>query len=207
MAFVTSKDFKEAFIERLGSTFGKSLSQTTSYDRYVALASIVRDVVLKNWITSRQKISEQSTRQVYYFSMEFLPGRFLISNLLHLGLKEMATEALDELGINLEILANEEAEPAIGTGGLGRLGACFLDSMASLGIPGHGCSIRYQYGLFKQRCPTTGLSPQTFGKSGNQNGQYMYVLAAPYGLIMFTDGWFSSMRAAKWSGLYPMMYL
>ena len=151
MALITSQDFKEAFVERLQSSFGKPLAATTNRDRYTALASMVRDMVLKNWVEAKGNVQAKEKKQVYYFSMEFLPGRFLISNLIYLGLKDLAEKSLEDLGIDLEALSEEEPDPAIGTGGLGRLGACFLDSMASLGIPGHGCSIRYRYGLFKQR--------------------------------------------------------
>lgn len=151
MVISTVQEFKAAFVERLMSSFGKTLEASTDNDRYLALASLVREVALKNWGATAQDIKKGQKKQVYYFSMEFLPGRFLISNMIHLGLMDIAEEALKELGIELLSLAEQEPEPAIGTGGLGRLGACFLDSMASLGIAGHGCSIRYRYGLFKQR--------------------------------------------------------
>lgn len=151
MAIVTTEDFRQAFVERLQSTFGKSLEASTNHDRYITLSSMIRDIVLRNWVESRKSNSSRSSRQVYYFSMEFLPGRFLISNMIHLGIKDLAEGALNELGLSLDAIAEEEPDPAIGTGGLGRLGACFLDSMASMGIPGHGCSIMYRYGLFKQR--------------------------------------------------------
>ncbi len=151
MVITNAQDFREAFVDRLQSTFGKAFEATTRNDRYQALASMVRELTLKNWLSTNRCSKDEGRRQVYYFSMEFLPGRFLISNMLHLGIKDIAEEALKELGIDLEDIAEEEPEPAIGTGGLGRLGACFLDSMASLGIMGHGCSIRFRYGLFKQR--------------------------------------------------------
>lgn len=151
MVFTSTQDFKDAFIERLQSSFGKPLEATTRNDRYVALASMVRELTLKNWVGSAKCRQDDCARQVYYFSMEFLPGRFLVSNMIHLGVMDLMKKGLDELGISLEDIAEEEPDPAIGTGGLGRLGACFLDSMASLGIAGHGCSIRYRYGLFKQR--------------------------------------------------------
>lgn len=151
MVITNASEFREAYIDRLQSTFGKAIEATTRNDRYLTLAAMVRELTLKNWVSTSKCSKEGSKRQVYYFSMEFLPGRFLISNMLHLGIKDLVEEALGELGIKLDELAEEEPDPAIGTGGLGRLGACFLDSMASLGIMGHGCSIRYRYGLFKQR--------------------------------------------------------
>ena len=141
------KDYRQKFIE----IHGKDLDEGTDYNKYEALGSLVRDYVAKMWIDTNKKYKENSKKQVYYFSMEFLLGRLLGSNLLNLGIRDTCKAALDDLGIDLDKLENLEEDQGLGNGGLGRLAACFLDSMASLSIPGHGCGIRYKYGFFSQR--------------------------------------------------------
>ncbi|MBV4419603.1 glycogen/starch/alpha-glucan phosphorylase [Clostridium tyrobutyricum] len=141
------KDYRQKFIE----IHGKDLDEGTDYNKYEALGSLVRDYVAKMWIDTNKKYKENSKKQVYYFSMEFLLGRLLGSNLLNLGIRDICKSALDDLGIDLDKLENLEEDQGLGNGGLGRLAACFLDSMASLSIPGHGCGIRYKYGFFNQK--------------------------------------------------------
>ncbi|MBV4432087.1 glycogen/starch/alpha-glucan phosphorylase [Clostridium tyrobutyricum] len=141
------KDYRQKFIE----IHGKDLDEGTDYNKYEALGSLVRDYVAKMWIDTNKKYKENSKKQVYYFSMEFLLGRLLGSNLLNLGIRDTCKAALDDLGIDLDKLENLEEDQGLGNGGLGRLAACFLDSMASLSIPGHGCGIRYKYGFFSQK--------------------------------------------------------
>lgn len=144
-------DFKRVYQEKFESLSGKALEEGTDYDKYKALASMVKDRIISNWISTNNHYLQDDLRQVYYFSIEFLPGKFLARNLLYMGLSDIAKEALAELGIDLETIEAQEPDAGLGNGGLGRLGACFLDSLASLGLPGHGCSIRYKYGLFKQK--------------------------------------------------------
>ncbi len=141
------KDYRQKFIE----IHGKDLDEGTDYNKYEALGSLVRDYVAKMWIDTNKNYKENSKKQVYYFSMEFLLGRLLGSNLLNLGIRDTCKAALDDLGIDLDKLENLEEDQGLGNGGLGRLAACFLDSMASLSIPGHGCGIRYKYGFFSQK--------------------------------------------------------
>ncbi|KZL89052.1 glycogen/starch/alpha-glucan phosphorylase [Clostridium magnum] len=141
------KDYEEKFIEM----HGKDLHEGTDYNKYEALASLTRDYVVKMWINTNKKYNFTGEKQVYYFSMEFLLGRLLGNALINLGIKDICREALSDFNINLDSLEELEEDQGLGNGGLGRLAACFLDSMASLNIPGHGCGIRYKYGFFQQK--------------------------------------------------------
>lgn len=146
---MNKKQFKAAFIKRALALFGFGLDEVTPYGQYEALASLVRDYIGQWWVDTKRRY-DKGEKQVYYFSIEFLPGRFLDANLQNIGVKDSWSQALAELGINYEELARQEQDAGLGNGGLGRLAACFLDSMASLGLPGHGCGIHYTCGLFKQ---------------------------------------------------------
>jgi len=144
------ESFKKAYLEKFEEIHGKTLDEGTDLDKYKALAGLVRDMITPYWIKAT-KNNQQQEKQVYYFSIEFLIGRLLKTYLLNFNLLDTATEALNDLGINLDQLEIQEHDAGLGNGGLGRLAACFLDSMAFLGIPGHGCGIRYKYGLFEQK--------------------------------------------------------
>lgn len=141
------KDYKKKFLE----LHGLELEEGKNLHKYEALGSLVRDYVAESWVDTKKRYEESREKQVYYFSMEFLLGRLLGDALLNLGIREVCREALKELNINLEELESFEQDQGLGNGGLGRLAACFLDSMASLNIPGHGCGIRYKYGFFEQK--------------------------------------------------------
>ncbi|MEG0771956.1 glycogen/starch/alpha-glucan phosphorylase [Clostridium sp.] len=141
------KDYEQKFLE----LYGKELTEGTDYNKYEALASLVRDYIATEWLQTDKRYHNAEVKQIYYFSMEFLLGRLLSSSLLNLGIRDLCKEALEELGINLEKIEDLEHDQGLGNGGLGRLAACFLDSMASLNIPGHGCGIRYKYGFFQQK--------------------------------------------------------
>lgn len=141
------KDYKKKFLE----INGKDLEAGTKEQQYEALGSLIRDYVAEEWLNTNNKYKETGEKQVYYFSMEFLLGRLLGSSLMNLGIRDICKEALLELNIDLDELENLEQDQGLGNGGLGRLAACFLDSMASLNIPGHGCGIRYKYGFFEQK--------------------------------------------------------
>ncbi len=149
--FRNKQNFKKAFIDKLMSLQGKTISQATPLDAYKTLGAMVRERVMPNWASTTRLYRETGLKQAYYFSMEFLLGRLLKSNLLNLGLLDLCREALRELDLNLEEVAVEEPDAGLGNGGLGRLAACFLDSLASLDLPGHGIGIRYKYGLFEQK--------------------------------------------------------
>ena len=141
------KDYKNKFVQ----LHGKELSEGNDQQKYEALGGLVRDYVTNMWIDTNKRNKEEGTKQVYYFSMEFLLGRLLGDYLLNLGINDICKEALAELNIDLEKIVNLEQDQGLGNGGLGRLAACFLDSMASLNIPGNGCGIRYKYGFFEQK--------------------------------------------------------
>lgn len=141
------KDYRRKFLE----INGKDLEDGTKKQQYEALGGLVRDYVAEEWLNTNNKYKETGEKQVYYFSMEFLLGRLLGDALMNLGIRETCREALADLNIDLEELENLEQDQGLGNGGLGRLAACFLDSMASLNIPGHGCGIRYKYGFFEQK--------------------------------------------------------
>ena len=141
------RDYRKKFLE----VNGKDLEDGTKKQQYEALGSLVRDYVAEEWLNTNNKYKETGEKQVYYFSMEFLLGRLLGDALMNLGIRETCREALADLNIDLDELENLEQDQGLGNGGLGRLAACFLDSMASLNIPGHGCGIRYKYGFFEQK--------------------------------------------------------
>ncbi len=143
--------FKVDYIEKLQTMFAEDVVNASSLHQYLALGALVKDYCSKPWIESNKEYGKNRGKQVYYFSMEFLVGRLLNSNLVNLGIKDICDEALNDLGISLIEVEDIELDAGLGNGGLGRLAACFLDSMASTEIPGHGCGIRYKYGLFKQK--------------------------------------------------------
>lgn len=148
---LTKEKFKMDFIKKLEYERANRIDEASDLDKYYALASLIRDYIYENWVETNKKYVKNKEKQVYYFSMEFLIGKLLISNLINLGIKEICEQGLKELGINLDKIEEVEKDPGLGNGGLGRLAACFLDSIASIGIPGHGCGIRYKYGLFEQK--------------------------------------------------------
>ncbi|MCL1828245.1 MAG: glycogen/starch/alpha-glucan phosphorylase [Oscillospiraceae bacterium] len=147
----TVSEFADAFVEKLHTVCGVSKEEASQEEAYTALATIVKEQVKKQWFESTQEYNRDRKKQVYYFSLEFLLGRLLEQNLMALGLSEVCKEALNGLGFELEKICQIEPDPGLGNGGLGRLAACFMDSLAFCGYPGHGCSIRYKYGLFEQK--------------------------------------------------------
>lgn len=142
--------FKYKFTSNLKKLSAKSIGDYSATEEYNALVEFIKELVIDAWIDTNKNYSERDIKQVYYFSMEFLPGRFLISNLENLGIRDKVEQALYEMGIELDRLAEIEKEPALGNAGLGRLAAGIVDSFAAAGIPGHGCGIRFNYGMFKQ---------------------------------------------------------
>lgn len=147
-----SKDrFKKDYIQKFIELHGKDLDEGTNLNKYETLGSLIRDYVSRMWIETNKRYNREKEKQVYYFSMEFLLGRLLGNSLLNLGIRDVCKKALKELGVDLEELENFEQDQGLGNGGLGRLAACFLDSMASLKIPGNGCGIRYKYGFLNKK--------------------------------------------------------
>ncbi len=147
-----SKDaLRRAFLDRLCYSQGKFRGLATQNDYYLALAYTIRDRMLQRWISTAAAYTEQGARTVSYLSAEFLMGPHLGNNLINLGIYEDVQQTMDELGLDLEQLLAQEEEPGLGNGGLGRLAACFIDSMATLQIPALGYGIRYEYGIFHQQ--------------------------------------------------------
>ena len=132
-------------------TIGKDAITASKRDWLYAVSTAVRDRLIERWMDTTRRTYQQDAKRIYYLSMEFLPGRTLSNALIALGLHDVCSEALRELGLDLDELDVLEPDPALGNGGLGRLAACFLDSMATLGLPGYGYGIRYEYGMFAQR--------------------------------------------------------
>lgn len=149
--FTNKEEFKKEFESRIVETFGRSIDEAHITEKFMVLEQIVRDQASINWAKTKEEVQQNEQKQMTYFSMEFLTGRLLVNNLMNLGLYEMVKEGLSELGINIHELEELESDPGLGNGGLGRLAACFMDSLASLSLPGHGNTLRYQYGLFKQK--------------------------------------------------------
>jgi len=140
----------KSFLEHLEYTLGKDKYSATKYDRFNALAYAVRDHLVERWLDTQQAYYNSDNKRVYYISMEFLMGRTLANSLINLGLWNDFRDAINSLGNDFEGILNEEQDAGLGNGGLGRLAACFLDSMATMSIPAYGYGIRYEYGIFRQ---------------------------------------------------------
>ncbi|MBS4222807.1 glycogen/starch/alpha-glucan phosphorylase [Lederbergia citrea] len=151
MPQLTVEELKERIVNKLKTDKGIDILDAQNKDIYYVIASIVNEEIMPHWLETQKKYKEKNCKQVYYLSMEFLVGRLLESNLLNCGMLEHSNQALIELGLNTEQIYAVEHDAGLGNGGLGRLAACFLDSLASLHYPGHGFGIRYRYGLFEQR--------------------------------------------------------
>ncbi|MDQ7936050.1 glycogen/starch/alpha-glucan phosphorylase [Lactiplantibacillus sp. WILCCON 0030] len=147
---LTRAQFKEDFLAEIKTLYATDLSDTSALNQFIALGHLVRRYDGSNWKQTGDRYRQHDDKQVYYFSIEFLPGRLLKSNLLNLGLLDTVRQGLTELGLDFAAISAAEPDPGLGNGGLGRLAACYMDSMASLGIAGNGNGIRYRYGLFKQ---------------------------------------------------------
>ena len=145
------ESIKNSIVGKLQRYYGITVPEATPQQLYRAVASTARDQIMDRWMVSRKKRHEQHGKRVYYLSVEFLMGRSLNSNLINLCSQNLYAKALDELGIQLSDVLPEEPEPALGNGGLGRLAACFMDSLASESLPAMGATIRYEYGLFRQK--------------------------------------------------------
>ena len=168
--FTNKEEFKEAFKTKLIETYGTTVELTHPTEKYMVLGEMTRDYASVNWKDTKVAINKQEAKQVYYFSMEFLLGKSLTSNLKNLGIYDMVFEGLKELGIDYQDLADIECDAGLGNGGLGRLAACFMDSAASLNYPINGNCIRYQYGLFRQKIDEQGNQvevPDMWLKIGN----------------------------------------
>lgn len=143
--------FKKNLMQRLRMQYGKDISQATKHDLFDAVSASVMDYVLGNWMATRTLNRKKPKKQLYYLSAEFLMGRAMSNNIINSGIWKEVCNVLDELGVDMNMLEDEEPDAGLGNGGLGRLAACFMDSLATLDYPGHGYGIRYQYGMFEQK--------------------------------------------------------
>ena len=147
---MTKDALKRAFLDNLYYMQGKFAVLATGTDYYMALAYAVRDRMLQRWISTASRYTAQGSRTVAYLSAEFLMGPHLANNLINLDIYDTARQAVGELGLDLDDLLRQEYEPGLGNGGLGRLAACFIDSLATLQVPCMAYGIRYEYGIFQQ---------------------------------------------------------
>jgi len=145
------ESIKQSILGKLQRYNGRTLADATNQQIYNALASTVRDQIMQKWVAYREKDKHSTAKRLYYLSVEFLTGRSLHCNVLNLCSGDVYRQAMEELGLNLRQIMREEPEPGLGNGGLGRLAACFLDSLSALSLPAMGCTIRYEYGLFRQK--------------------------------------------------------
>ncbi|EXG87958.1 starch phosphorylase [Lacrimispora sphenoides] len=143
--------FKKSVLFNMKNVFRKTVDEATPEQMYQAVAYAVKDVIIDEWIATHKAYEDQDVKTLYYLSMEFLMGRALGNNIISIMAQPEVKEVLEELGFDLNTIEDQEPDPALGNGGLGRLAACFLDSLATLGYPAYGCGIRYRYGMFKQK--------------------------------------------------------
>lgn len=142
--------FREKVLRKLTYSVGKDPEHAAEFDWFEAVALATRDRVIDHWMECTRQTYDKGCKRVYYLSLEFLIGRLLFDSLSNLGLLDTARQALAELGVDLDRIRLSEPDAALGNGGLGRLAACFMESMATLGVPAHGYGIRYDHGLFRQ---------------------------------------------------------
>ena len=145
-----AEEFKQALSNRLKLQYGKKISQASKHDLFDAVSAASLDIIMEKWMQTRRLYEQKPTRQVYYFSAEFLMGRAMSNNLINAQIKDAVIEVLKDVDVDYTSIEDEEPDAGLGNGGLGRLAACFLDSLATLDYPGHGYGIRYQYGMFEQ---------------------------------------------------------
>ena len=145
------KAFKAAVKDNVKTLYRKTIDEATPQQLFQAVSYAVKDVIIDDWIETQKRYDETDAKTVYYMSMEFLMGRALGNNLINMTAYKDVKEALEEMNIDLNVIEDQEPDAALGNGGLGRLAACFLDSLATLNYPAYGCGIRYRYGMFKQK--------------------------------------------------------
>lgn len=146
-----SQEFRDHIFDCLKRHYGKTFKEATPRDLFYSVSSAAMDYVTDNWLATRNEYEKKPVKQTYYLSAEFLMGRALSNNLINLGVKKEIQDILKELGVEYNLIEDQEPDAGLGNGGLGRLAACFLDSLATLDLPGHGYGIRYQYGMFEQK--------------------------------------------------------
>ena len=145
-----AEQFKENLTARLRRQYGKDITQANKHDLFDAVSASALEIIMPNWMNTRKEYEAKPTKQLYYLSAEFLMGRALGNNLINSGIMEQVKDVLKDMNISYDFIEDEEPDAGLGNGGLGRLAACFLDSLATLEYPGHGYGIRYEYGMFEQ---------------------------------------------------------
>lgn len=151
MKQLSVQQFKKDYVKKFDELYAYSYEEGTRREQFMALGYLVKNYYMEDWKNTINRYKDEKQKQVFYFSMEYLPGRMLRSNLLNMGIVETVEQGLGELGLMLDEVTLGEVDPALGNGGLGRLASCFMDSIAANALPGHGNGIRYKYGLFKQK--------------------------------------------------------
>ena len=148
---INAKELKKAIEDNVKVLYRKTIDEASKEQVFYALSYAIKDTVIDEWINTHKAYDKQDAKILYYLSMEFLIGRALGNNIINLGARKEVAQVLNELGFDLTDIEDQESDPALGNGGLGRLAACFLDSLATLNYPAYGCGIRYHYGMFKQK--------------------------------------------------------
>ena len=211
--FDNKQDFIDSFQMRLEEKYGRNVENSHISERFDVLGEMVRDYAGREWRICRDEIVEGNKKQLIYFSMEFLMGRAFGNNLINLQAYKPVKEALDELGIDVNLVEDQEPDPALGNGGLGRLAACFLDSLSTLGYVAYGCGIRYKYGMFRQKIQD-GYQvevPDTWLENGNpfelrrnelakevKFGGYVNMYTDDYGRTIFKQEGYQVVRAVPY---------
>ena len=142
--------FKRSVLYNVRTLYRKTLEEATPQQIFQAVSYAVKDQIVENWMETQKQYEKKDVKTVYYLSMEFLMGRALGNNLINMQAFAQAKEALEELGVDINVVEDQEPDAALGNGGLGRLAACFIESLSTLNYPAYGCGIRYKYGMFKQ---------------------------------------------------------
>ena len=148
---IDKKALKKSIVNHVKTLYRRTIDEATPQQVFQAVAYAVKERIIDNWIATHKEIDKEDAKTLYYLSMEFLMGRALGNNIINLCEQKEVKEVLDDLGVDLNLIEDQEPDPALGNGGLGRLAACFLDSLATLGYPAYGCGIRYKYGMFAQK--------------------------------------------------------
>lgn len=204
-----AQSLKDLIIDHLRYTLAKDKYTATKRDLFLAIACTIRDHMVGRWIKTQQQYYDADVKRVYYLSMEFLIGRTLENSLVNLGILENCRKAVHDLGFDLDLLIEMEADAGLGNGGLGRLAACFLDSMATLGIPGYGYGIRYDYGIFTQtlRDGYQQETPDNWLRYGNPweicRSEYLYPIQFYGRVIEYTDA--RGKKHAQWVDTQEVM--
>ncbi len=195
MAKLTKTQLKKSIEDYVKILYRKKINEATKQQVFQAVAYAVKDSIIDNWIATHKKYEEEDVKTVYYLSMEFLMGRALGNNIINLKADKVVRDALKDLNFDLETIEDEEPDAALGNGGLGRLAACFLDSLSTLGYPAYGCGIKYKYGMFEQKIEN-GYQvevPDNWLKNGNP----FEIKRSEYAVIVKFGGYVRIIKDAK----------